>query len=85
MLESPNSILALEYMKGVKKRPEAKSKPVVIERLGSGYNAMKYEKGKYASAGAIRDAIIKTKEKFRYRLYKKDLDNLPWALGYIHE
>lgn len=79
VLESSNSILALEYMRALK-ITGSKIKPVVIERFGSNYNTMEYEKGKYASAGAIRDAIIKSRRSSRYRLYKKDMDNLPAGL-----
>ena len=54
-----NSILALEYLKALK-RLESPIKPVIIPRLGASYNSPSLE-GEFSSATAIRSAILSGK------------------------
>ena len=51
----PNNILALEYIKALKKT-KSKIRPVAIKRLGSNYNDVKLGQ-KFSSATAIRNHI----------------------------
>ncbi len=55
LLSSPNNILAIEYLKALK-RQEASMIPVTIKRKGSGYHETDCS-GTYASASAIRSLI----------------------------
>lgn len=57
LLNKPNNILALEYIKSLKAL-NSSIKPVVLERIGSNYNDREEKPDSFASAGAIRKAII---------------------------
>ncbi|NLI59990.1 MAG: nucleotidyltransferase [Clostridiales bacterium] len=59
ILTGSNSILALEYLKTIKKL-KSTIQPVLIPRLGSSYNAANME-GEFSSATSIRNAILSGK------------------------
>ena len=59
VLSSPNNILAIEYMKALKKL-KSKIKPISIKRINVGYNDLD-TKNNFASATAIREKIINNK------------------------
>ena len=56
ILSSPNNILAIEYLKALK-RTKSKIKPMAIKRVNVGYNDLGI-KNNFASATAIRQKII---------------------------
>jgi len=56
ILSSPNNILAIEYLKALKKT-KSKMKPLAIKRINVGYNDLE-TKNNFASATAIRKKII---------------------------
>ena len=56
ILSSPNNILAIEYLKALK-RTKSKIKPIAIKRVNVGYNDLE-TKNNFASATAIRQKII---------------------------
>lgn len=56
ILSSPNNILAIEYLKALKKT-KSKIKPLAIQRINVGYNDLEI-KNNFASATAIRKKII---------------------------
>ena len=56
ILSSPNNILAIEYLKALKKT-KSKIKPVAVQRINVGYNDLE-TKNNFASATAIRQKII---------------------------
>lgn len=55
VLSSPNNILAIEYLKAIKKL-KSKILPITIKRVGTEYNSLNVN-GKFASATAIRNLI----------------------------
>lgn len=55
ILSSPNNILAIEYLKAIKKS-KSKILPITIKRIDEGYNSLNV-KGRLASATAIRNLI----------------------------
>jgi len=57
VLSNPNNILAIEYLKALKKL-KSNIKPISIKRLNVGYNELE-TKNNFASASAIREKIIK--------------------------
>ena len=60
VLQSPNNILGLEYIKAVKKR-QSHIQPYTLNRLGAGYHAASLEPTN-SSALAIRESISRTKD-----------------------
>lgn len=56
VLSSPNNILAIEYLKALKKF-KSNIKPIAVKRTGSGYNDLEIANN-FASATAIRKKII---------------------------
>jgi len=56
ILSSPNNILAIEYLKALKKT-KSKMKPLAVQRVNVGYNDLEI-KNNFASATAIRKKII---------------------------
>lgn len=56
ILSSPNNILAIEYLKALKKT-KSQIKPLAIKRINVGYNDLE-AKNNFASATAIRKKII---------------------------
>ena len=56
ILSSPNNILAIEYLKALKKT-KSKMNPLAIKRVNVGYNDLE-PKNNFASATAIRKKII---------------------------
>lgn len=54
----PNIILALSYLQIIKEKKLA-LKPVIIKRQGAGYHDKNLISGKYASASAIREELLK--------------------------
>ena len=58
ILDKPNNILAIEYLKALKKH-KSKIKPVAVKRVGSEYYE-KEIKENFSSASAIRDNIEKS-------------------------
>jgi len=56
ILSSPNNILAIEYLKALKKT-KSKMNPLAIKRVNVGYNDLE-TKNNFASATAIRKKII---------------------------
>ncbi len=56
ILSSPNNILAIEYLKALK-RTKSKMKPLAVQRVNVGYNELE-TKNNFASATAIRKKII---------------------------
>ena len=60
ILQSPNNILGLEYIKALKKR-RSSIKPYSVNRMGSGYHNAGLE-GPYSSALAIRESIGRRNE-----------------------
>jgi len=59
IITGSNTILAIEYLKAIKKT-NSSIKPIVIERVGSSYNEQEL-KGKFSSATAIRNQLLTTK------------------------
>lgn len=55
MISSPNNILAIEYLKAIK-RFNCRMEPVTVPRIGQGYNEKRLASG-YSSATAIRNHI----------------------------
>lgn len=60
ILSSPNNILAIEYLKAIKKS-KSKILPITIKRIDEGYNSLNV-KGRLASATAIRNLIKNNKD-----------------------
>ena len=60
ILGGSNSILALEYLKALRKQ-KSSIQPVAISRVGSSYNATDIE-GQFSSATAIRKIILSGKD-----------------------
>ncbi|MEG0291430.1 MAG: nucleotidyltransferase [Anaerovoracaceae bacterium] len=56
ILDSPNNILAIEYLKELK-RLNSNIKPITIKRVGGGYNSEQLH-SEFSSATAIRKSII---------------------------
>ena len=63
VLQSPNNILGLEYIKALKKRGSI-IQPYTLSRQGAGYHTANLE-ASYSSALAIRESLIQ-KEKIEY-------------------
>lgn len=63
ILQSPNNILGLEYIKALKKR-QSSIRPYTVNRLGPGYHSASLQ-GSYSSALAIRESISH-REDIRY-------------------
>ena len=61
LLSSPNNILAIEYLKALKKH-SSKIKPICIKRKDAGHLSLEYT-GQIASATAIRELIRKNRTK----------------------
>lgn len=61
ILKSPNNILAIEYLKALKKY-ESEIKPVSLKRQGSGYNDSSLNKLSFSSATSIRLALQKNED-----------------------
>lgn len=59
ILESPNNLLAIEYVKAIIKLDYAMD-TVAVERVDKGYHS-KESDGKYASASMIRDGLMNAK------------------------
>lgn len=59
ILSTPNNILAIEYLKAIKKL-NSKVLPITVKRIGSEYNSLDVN-GKFASASAIRDSLKQNK------------------------
>ena len=57
LLDSPNNILAIEYMKAIKKI-KSNIEPIIIKRTSDNYNKYDIEENNFASATAIRKRII---------------------------
>ncbi len=78
ILNNPNNILAVEYVRALK-RINSSIKPVTIKRVGSGYNEKEII-NKIPSATAVRDKIRKgekTKLLYQYKskpLFMSDFD-----------
>lgn len=60
VLQSPNNILGLEYIKAIRKR-QSKIQPYTLNRLGAGYHTAGLE-ASYSSALAIRESIRQRSE-----------------------
>lgn len=60
VLSSPNNILAIEYLKAIKKL-KSKILPITIKRIGTEYNSLNVN-GRFASATAIRSFINDNKD-----------------------
>lgn len=60
VLSSPNNILAIEYLKAIKKT-KSKILPITIKRIGTEYNSLNVN-GRFASATAIRNLIENNKD-----------------------
>lgn len=60
VLQSPNNILGLEYIKAIRKR-HSKMQPYTLNRLGAGYHTAGLE-ASYSSALAIRESIRQRSE-----------------------
>lgn len=66
ILNSPNNILAVEYIRILKKL-SSPIKPVTIKRIGSGYNDTTL--GEFSSASAIRAALKENQKVSEHMLY----------------
>ena len=60
VLQSPNNILGIEYIKAIRKR-QCSIQPYTLSRLGAGYHAADLE-ASYSSALAIRESISMTND-----------------------
>lgn len=60
VLQSPNNILGLEYIKALKRR-QSRIQPYTLNRIGTGYHTTDLGTS-YSSALAIRESIIRTKD-----------------------
>lgn len=60
VLQSPNNILGLEYIKAIKRR-QSRIQPYTVNRLGADYHTADLETS-YSSALAIRESISRTKD-----------------------
>lgn len=82
IMSSPNNILAIEYCKSLYKRA-SKITPVAITRQGQGYHSKKLE-GKFASASAIRQALLKKQEQqIQTYVPKEAFEKLRKQEGYL--
>lgn len=61
VLNNSNNILAIEYIKSLK-ITKSLIKPVTIKREGASYNETSLYSGSYASATAIREAILRKED-----------------------
>ncbi|MHB8963294.1 MAG: tRNA(Met) cytidine acetate ligase [Saccharofermentanales bacterium] len=57
ILARSNNILAIEYLKAIRRRGISKMKPFTIRREGQSYNDTLFSAGTCASASAIREAL----------------------------
>ena len=60
VLQSPNNILGLEYIKALKRR-QSRIQPYTLSRFGADYHASTLE-ASYSSALAIRESIVRRKD-----------------------
>lgn len=58
ILDSPNNLLGIEYLKALKKR-DCRIRPHTVSREGSGYHDLTMGRKHFASAGAIRRELIR--------------------------
>lgn len=73
VLKSPNSILALEYLKAIKSLDKKKRINIhMIKRSGEAYSSEKVEDGVFASAAGIRKLISSCSSKAELALRLKD-------------
>ncbi len=84
IIKSPNNILAIEYLKALKKL-NSNIKPVTIKRFGSQYNDVEL-KNKIASATAIRKKILEENELSSVKDYlpQETYDNLESYINQYH-
>lgn len=59
VLEKPNNLLGLEYLKALKKSGSA-IRPHTVSRIGAGYHGQRLDFDEPASAGGIRLALLKS-------------------------
>lgn len=93
ILKTPNNILAIEYLKAMR-REHASMIPLVIRRMGSDYHETDLKPDAFPSATALRNAILQGKypvipadEALHDSWGKKNYvvwDDLIPYLGYIH-
>lgn len=81
ILNHPNNILAIEYLKALYKY-DCNIKPVFIKRTGEAYNSCSMPTSQFASASSIRRAILKkdyayVKEQVPSESYKIIINNKP--------
>ena len=60
-LNKPNNILALEYLKALIKT-NSTIEPFTLKRKDTGYHSLSLDPGKFASASAIREGILKKQD-----------------------
>lgn len=72
LLERPNDLLALEYLKALK-RSRSPIRPHTVQRTGAAYHEEQTEPGQAASAAGIRKALLRNEGMFSSEL----LDQLP--------
>ena len=80
ILSTPNNILAIEYLKAIKKL-KSKIMPITIKRYGSEYNSLDIN-NKFASATAIRNLIKDGNTNIETLLPKSSFDILNENIKY---
>lgn len=73
-LNSPNNILALEYVRALK-RSESNIWPYTVKRVGEGYNSEEID-ADFASATAIRQALYEGKLDEAYSVMPEECENI---------
>lgn len=79
ILSTPNNILAIEYLKAIKKL-KSKIIPITIKRIGSDYNSLDV-KDRFASATAIRN-LIRNNEEIRMLVPKVSFKSISENIKY---
>ena len=81
-LADPNNLLALEYLKAIR-RQKAAFQPFCIKREGAGYKDNQLPEKGFASAGAIRKALLegRSREDLKAYLPPETLENMDYCLS----
>lgn len=75
ILDKPNNILGIEYLKALKER-KSQIQPVIVKREGQGYHGQELFKG-FASASGIRSALKEVEKQEEYEKISQLLKVVP--------
>lgn len=73
LFSAPNNILGLEYIKALIQR-KSPVKPVTLARKGGGYSSDSLDTDSFASANAIRNALLRPSESVAGSHFAQDID-----------